>query len=112
MRKYTNYEDASSEIRQKMYNEICTTCNNSKICTVKKTKQGPVWFCEDFDDYFQVKESGLYETTLQPVGIPPDEIIAGNGTKEIKGLCSNCESLPTCKFTKPNGGVWHCEEYK
>lgn len=30
----------------------------------------------------------------------------------IKGLCINCENRNTCKYIKPDGGVWHCEEYK
>jgi hypothetical protein len=28
------------------------------------------------------------------------------------GLCSTCENSETCTFQKPEGGVWHCEEYK
>jgi NADH-quinone oxidoreductase subunit E len=30
----------------------------------------------------------------------------------IKGLCVNCENRHTCEFMKPDGGVWHCEEYR
>jgi hypothetical protein len=30
----------------------------------------------------------------------------------VKGLCINCENRHTCEFIKPNGGVWHCEEYR
>jgi len=30
----------------------------------------------------------------------------------VKGLCINCENRSTCKYIKPNGGVWHCEEYR
>lgn len=30
----------------------------------------------------------------------------------VKGLCINCENRNTCKYIKPNGGVWHCEEYR
>ena len=29
----------------------------------------------------------------------------------IKGICINCDNRHTCKFIKPNDGVWHCEEY-
>jgi hypothetical protein len=32
--------------------------------------------------------------------------------KEVfKGLCVNCANRHTCLFPKPEGGVWHCEEY-
>jgi hypothetical protein len=41
------------------------------------------------------------ETAAQPAA----------ATLQIKGLCATCESFPTCAFTKPDGGIWHCEEY-
>jgi hypothetical protein len=28
------------------------------------------------------------------------------------GLCRNCENRRTCAFPKPEGGIWHCEEYQ
>jgi hypothetical protein len=28
-----------------------------------------------------------------------------------KGLCVNCANRETCLYPKPEGGVWHCEEY-
>ena len=30
---------------------------------------------------------------------------------EHKGLCVNCANRETCLYPKPEGGVWHCEEY-
>jgi hypothetical protein len=30
---------------------------------------------------------------------------------EHKGLCMNCANRETCLYPKPEGGVWHCEEY-
>lgn len=30
---------------------------------------------------------------------------------DCKGLCVNCANRQTCLFPKPEGGVWHCEEY-
>jgi hypothetical protein len=29
-----------------------------------------------------------------------------------RGLCMNCDVRDTCTFTKPEGGVWFCEEYQ
>ena len=28
------------------------------------------------------------------------------------GICINCKNRQTCKFIKPDGVVWHCEEYE
>jgi hypothetical protein len=30
---------------------------------------------------------------------------------EFEGLCVNCANRETCLVPKPEGGVWHCEEY-
>jgi hypothetical protein len=32
--------------------------------------------------------------------------------EELKGLCMNCEARDYCRIRKPEGGIWHCEEYK
>jgi len=44
---------------------------------------------------------------------PPDPIRNHVYHEEAPpGLCRNCKKFPKCKFTKPEGGVWHCEEYE
>jgi hypothetical protein len=30
---------------------------------------------------------------------------------ELRGLCINCANRKRCLYPKPEGGVWHCEEY-
>ncbi len=37
---------------------------------------------------------------------------AKNDSPSARGLCSNCENSGSCNYPKPEGGVWHCEEYK
>lgn len=32
--------------------------------------------------------------------------------RRFKGLCVNCAYRETCLYPKPEGGVWHCEEYE
>jgi len=32
-------------------------------------------------------------------------------TEEYKGLCVNCAKRETCTISKPEGGIWRCEEY-
>jgi hypothetical protein len=33
-------------------------------------------------------------------------------TGELPGLCRNCARLDDCTYPKPEGGVWHCNEYE
>jgi len=30
----------------------------------------------------------------------------------VPGLCANCEERDSCRFPRPQGGVWRCEEYR
>jgi hypothetical protein len=34
------------------------------------------------------------------------------GVEVYKGLCANCEKRQTCTLQRPEGGVWHCDEYE
>lgn len=94
------------------FNDICTTCNNAEICLAQGNKIRPVWFCEQFDDFVPMDKSKNLEAKRP---IPKSDIKSSKSAKnsrEFKGLCVNCECRFDCKLCKPNGGVWHCEEYR
>ncbi len=97
--------------KNKDINDICSSCNHGELCASKKTRQRPVWFCEEFDEYVPVKEQDVQEA-----GSLPAQSRIGSGTGEddssqFKGLCINCENRFTCGNSKTEGGIWHCEEY-
>ena len=66
-------------------------------------------YCEEFE----------IEVTT-PGKTPVDETsrVAERHNAEVEdssvsiGLCMDCENVRTCVFPKPEGGVWHCEEYR
>ncbi|MCP4600367.1 MAG: hypothetical protein GY847_07515 [Proteobacteria bacterium] len=87
---------------------ICSTCNHLEECASRKNWKGPITFCEEFDDYLPSKKKLL----LKDVKAESDILRIGNETSEYMGLCVNCDCRRTCAFPKPEGGVWHCEEYK
>ena len=52
---------------------------------------------------------------LSPSGSldPFVELISeGADVTKNRGLCSICEDREVCAFPKPEGAVWHCEEYR
>lgn len=105
MRQEKLEKKAVIDIEKDIINDICTTCNHYQICATRKDRRRPIWFCEEFDDYVPVKEMKPktdYKASLKK---------ANNETQLFKGLCINCENQKTCKIMKPNGGIWHCEEY-
>lgn len=87
------------------YNDLCTTCNNAPECISRKNIIRPVYFCENYDDFIPQKTVEI-EVEATPERVSEDAIY------EFKGLCVNCDHRNTCAFPKPEGGVWHCEEYE
>lgn len=83
---------------------LCSSCRHAAGCTFQKDRQIPSLYCEEFEI-----------DTGPPVQPAAKEIPAANADKdscEFIGLCSNCDNRKTCDFPKPEGGIWHCEEYR
>jgi hypothetical protein len=94
------------------YYGICTTCNNAPHCANAKDGEHPVWFCEMFDDSVPSPEVVWESRDDQQYNSELNSKDAENNHERLKGLCINCALRETCKFPKPEGGVWHCAEYQ
>ncbi|NIO55914.1 MAG: hypothetical protein GTN72_07165 [Candidatus Latescibacteria bacterium] len=91
---------------------LCSTCNNAHTCFYRKRRGFDALFCEMFDDYVPDGKAG---TRVAGVVIPTAWTEAEgerSAAEPLKGLCVNCENRDACMFPKPEGGIWHCEEYK
>ncbi len=84
---------------------LCATCNNAADCVYRKRRGADAIYCEMFDGYARPNGNGKRVATI----VTTLEIAKST---EFKGLCVNCEDRDTCKLPRPEGGVWHCEEYK
>ncbi len=104
--------------------DLCTTCVYGPTCTRRVYAGVPIWYCNEFDD--SDAPSGVLrapENPAQPVedetsDTSPKEPDSVNSScdeageePDLKGLCVNCENRRSCLMPKPEGGVWHCEEY-
>lgn len=101
--------EVDSEPKVKKYRGICSTCNNAPTCIYLKNQRRPVIQCEEFDDY------SAKQPNLPVSSSPAPAITSADQNREVstyKGLCINCENRETCKLTKRDGGIWHCEEYQ
>ena len=88
---------------------LCSNCKNDSDCTFKKERQKPSFYCEEFE----VAESPPIKVTKKErtaANTPVDDEEADSS--KFIGLCSNCDNRRTCTFPKPEGGIWHCEEYQ
>ncbi len=86
------------------HSDLCSTCMSASDCTFPKDPGKGVHNCEEFTvDGRQGQNSGKTGASR--------EASSGAADGALRGLCSNCENRKTCVFPKPEGGVWHCEEY-
>ena len=87
---------------------LCSNCRNAANCTFQKNRQRPALYCEEFEtDICPSAKIGEKEKLL-----PIDSVGAEEDSGKFIGLCGNCDNRRTCAFPKPEGGIWHCEEYR
>lgn len=87
---------------------LCLTCNNSPNCAYRKLRGFDAMFCEMFDDHVTPREAAYGGSNPGPLRSAPRP----EPEAPVVGLCSNCEHRHECAYPKPEGGVWHCEEYR
>ena len=94
---------AANPSAARRYRDLCSTCKHAEACGGRSTLEHPIFFCELFEVFAP-------RPALTPAAAP--EPSDWPDASEYKGLCVNCENRTTCTAPKPEGGVWHCEEYQ
>jgi hypothetical protein len=89
------------------YSGLCRLCDHADRCTFQREVGRPVLEC---DEFMTLKLS--LPARLETVAGALTEAISPSVTTLLKGLCRSCEIRNTCTFSRPEGGVWHCEEYR
>jgi hypothetical protein len=88
---------------------LCSSCMHTKKCVFPKDRQAPVFFCEEYE----IEPGPLpQEVKAKPSDPPALKDSRDKDSDSIIGLCSNCAHRKTCSYPKPEGGIWHCEEYQ
>ncbi len=91
------------------YPTLCSSCKHASTCTFPKDPKRPSFYCEEFEIEMtpQMHTAGSENQHSQT-----PETADLNGTTKLIGLCFDCENRQNCIFPKPEGGVWHCQEYR
>ncbi len=87
---------------------LCRDCVNEPTCTFPRDPSRPIWSCDEF-------EASEVAATLpgRPIAAAPEVMVVEEKVAdalELKGLCTQCAHRLTCRYPKPPGGVWHCDE--
>ncbi len=99
-------------IDKNRYLGLCSYCQSEPNCTFTRDPRRPVCECDEFSPF-----------TYAPIRVPIQKKISlkspaqHSPTREDpfrhdRGLCGDCEGRATCLYPKPEGGVWHCEEFR
>ena len=83
---------------------ICSQCRYADECTYQKDPERPVIQCAEFEP--------CEPPPVRRVVKAPSPRRPPLDFDRFKGLCVDCEERETCTYPKPEGGVWHCEEYR
>ena len=94
------------------HRDLCSTCSHAETCGNRSTPQRPIFFCEMFEVFAPPPAATATRlrraATAAAARGPASQQDAGH----YKGLCVNCDSRNTCTLPRPEGGIWHCEEYR
>lgn len=110
--------DAQLHANTEPYRDLCSNCDNAPTCHGDaRGPSRPVFFCEMFTAAASHPSTASGPATGDPADPESDPPPAGPPSFEQNpngrsGLCVNCEFVTTCTLPNPEGGVWHCEEYR
>lgn len=93
---------------------LCTFCDVAPDCALIEASGMPVLECEEFRAVAKPQTEGVQEDSLRNAEGAAVPLLEGRNHTDWaeKGLCGNCAIYDTCPFSKDEGGVWHCEEYR
>ena len=91
---------------------VCLCCKAVSACTYAKDPRRPALQCEDFEGYEPRRGATVMTNSLAANDPKWGFDVEKRDSRKHKGLCSICEDYDSCILSKPEGGVWHCEEYR
>lgn len=91
---------------------LCTTCDHAATCRFVRDQRRPVFYCEEFRVQSAPEVAAPDAVGRVPATGSEYEARPAPGARTWSGLCVNCAVRDSCSFPQPDGGVWHCEEYR
>ncbi len=94
-----------------VYQGLCSTCDTASTCTFPRDPERPIMHCDELDSYKDDVAAVERVPRAEPVSPKAISEATQKQLDRHQGLCVNCENRECCTFPKPEGGVWHCDEY-
>jgi hypothetical protein len=105
-------KEENAYVDKNRYLGLCSYCKSAPNCTFTRDPNRPVCECDEFggSTYAPVRAPNQKKISLRH--FPKNQIGGEDPFSLHKGLCSQCEGRANCIYPKPEGGVWHCEEFR
>jgi hypothetical protein len=88
---------------------LCMNCIHAPTCIFLRDADRTILQCEEYE-CSQPETRKIRKSAHEAEG--KSRVAMGENASKYMGLCVNCIHRETCTFPKPDGGVWHCEEYE
>ena len=102
----------SFPVDDKKYQGLCSCCKFALVCTFNRNPGHNVLQCEEFDGIVYAPDQRNKLKNILPLKFTINPIPLRTPSQYFMGLCTTCEERTTCTYPKPEGGVWHCEEFR
>ena len=96
----------------KIYPGLCSCCSLAPTCTYPRVSGRSILQCDEFDGITRPPEQVVKMKEKPPANRFSETVSDVQGRSNSTGLCAYCDGLKNCTYPKPEGGVWHCEEYR
>ena len=94
---------------------LCSTCKYCSGCSFRMSAKTPVWQCNEFETApspgIEITDEYIAKLTRSAEDVLSRDSNRVDEDSKFVGLCKNCDNRGHCTYTRPNVGVWHCEEY-
>ena len=91
---------------------LCLNCRHAPTCTFARESSRPVLHCNEYECFTPQRAPAKHKKQTPPVAAQGAQKAIDKDLNNYAGLCVNCENRETCALRKPEGGVWHCNEYQ
>ena len=91
---------------------LCRDCARAPGCTYSRAPRLPVRSCEEFTVGEVVSTESRAMASADERLQSQDRLKKEPTGEAPLGLCRTCVHAATCTFNRPEGGVWHCEEFE
>lgn len=89
---------------------LCESCTRAEDCTFIRRPGQAVLDCDEFAPV--EPRRGAPHLVLARPNLAADLVEREEDLSAAIGLCRSCAHHADCTYPRPQGGVWHCDDYR